>query len=50
MIQRSIVNDTVKYLEMLLDSSDTPHEELAQINTLLNMWRLYANFSSDVIE
>lgn len=47
-INKNIAQQSLKWLEILLDEGTTlTNEEKAQIQTLINFWRMYCSFTSD---
>lgn len=47
-INKNIAQQSLKWLEILLDEGTAlTNEEKAQIQTLINFWRMYCSFTSD---
>lgn len=45
LIDKSIVTQTIQYLEDYLDSAELTREEKGKVLTLLNFWRVYSEMA-----
>ena len=47
-VNKNIAAQSLKWLEVLLDENDAlSNEEKGQVQTLINVWRMYCSFTSE---
>lgn len=46
-VSKNIATTTLKWLEVLIDSDEISLQEKAEVQTLINFWRMYCSFTSE---
>lgn len=45
-VNKNIAAATLEWLEVLIDSNELTLDEKAELQTLINFWRMYSSFTS----
>ena len=46
-VNKNIAAATLEWLEVLIDSNELTLDEKAEVQTLINFWRMYGSFTSE---
>lgn len=46
-VNKNIAVATLEWLEVLIDSNELTLDEKAEVQTLINFWRMYSSFTSE---